>query len=86
MIALLRNLTGSAGNAFYFCAGVTAHIFGFVIISPFLSKIAAAGQFPHDHQVNPLEPVFFQRRKIMQRRVCDDRPEIAEQVELGADT
>ena len=47
-----------------------------------LAEIDAAGQLAEDEDVEPLDQLALQRRRIGQRRVADRRPEVGEEAEV----
>jgi hypothetical protein len=49
-----------------------------------LAEIDAADEFTHDDEIHALEQAVLQRRRLIQRRDRDDRPQIGEQFERAA--
>ena len=82
-IALLRRLKGNPCNALYLHAAIAFGIIGFFAIfaleSAAFSKIDAAGEFPHHHNIKALcHDIFTQRAVAFECRVEFRRAQIGE--------
>ena len=72
VVAATCKLKGRAGNAvnFGFCIALRVDTDTLIALfkdAPWLSEIDAAGQFAHDHDVEPRNDVLFQGREIRER-------------------
>ena len=51
-----------------------------------LAEVNAAGQFAHDHDIEPVDNLALQRRGVGKRRVADRRPQVGVELQLLAQT
>ena len=88
--ALARQIEGDAADALDFIGVVNLRIDGALLAVAEigdglrLAEINAAGEFPHDHDVEAFDRLALQAGSIRQRRIADGRTQIGEQAEILA--
>ena len=88
--ALAREIEGDAGDALDFEGvvdlGVDGALLAVAEIEDLLrlAEIDAAGQLAHDHDVEPLDHVALQRRRVGERRITDRGTQIGVEAEVLA--